>query len=137
VNLSGLRIERIDRFGVPDDELALATELVDHRRTIARFLCAERAPEFLAAVLVQCHGHAPFPSDQADELLSVNQRMSGEAPHRRFGAEIFFELARPKDFAGCSLQAEQISLRTERVNFSLMNSRRGARTGGITHGVGT
>src|SRR2546422_5589385 len=55
-----------------------ATELVNHRRTIARFLCAERAPEFLAAVFVQRHGHAPFAADQADEFLSVNQRRSEE-----------------------------------------------------------
>src|SRR2546422_4319718 len=114
-----------------------ATELVNHRRTIAWLLCAESAPEFLAAVFVQRHGHAPFAADQADEFLSVNQRMSGEAPHGRFGAVILFELARPKNLAGRGLKAEQISLRAERVNFSFMNRRRGPRSGGITHGVGT
>src|SRR6266566_7553962 len=63
--------------------------------------------------------------------------MSGEAPHRRFGAEILFEIARPKDLAGRGLKAVQISLRAQRVNSSFMNRRRGARPGGITHGVGT
>src|SRR5437016_5520976 len=121
---------------MPHDQLAPAAKIENHGWTIARLLCAERAPEFPARFLVERHSHAPLAADQADKFPAVNQWMPGKTPYRRLDPVILFQVMRPDDGAFLPVTTEQISYRAERINLSFADRRRGARAGGITHGVG-
>ena len=137
INFARFRIERVDRFRMPDDELPFSAGLDDRRRTIARLLRRECAPEFLAGVLVERHRHGAVAADEADELVAVDEWMAGETPHRRRDLVVHLEIALPKNFPLGHIEAVQIPLRAERVNFVAAHGRRGAGAGRITHGVGT
>src|SRR5262249_19003463 len=50
VFLARLRIERVDRLAVPDDELALAASLENDRRGVPDLLGRQRAPQHVALV---------------------------------------------------------------------------------------
>src|SRR5262245_56461893 len=98
---------------MPEDELPLASGLVDHGWTVARLLGLERSPEFLAGVLVEGHHHAALAPGQTDELVAVEQGMTGKSPVRGRDAKILFEFARPKDLSHGGIETEQMSLRAE------------------------
>ena len=136
IDFSRLWIQGIDRFGMPDDELPFAVEFVDHRRTITRFLRAERAPEFPAGILVERDCHTAFAAYEADQFAAVQQRVAGETPQGRLDPIVLFEVVRPDQVALFRTETEQISLRAERINFSVAHRRRGARSGRVTHRVG-
>src|SRR5436309_12854642 len=123
IDFSRLWIQGIDRFGMPDDKLSFAVEFVNHRRTITRFLRAERAPEFPAGILVERDRHTAFPAHEADQFAAVQQRMAGETPHRRLDPVVLFEVVRPDHVALFHTETEQISLRAERVNLSVARRR--------------
>src|SRR2546427_425579 len=75
VGLAVLRVETDQSLGVPDDELADAARLDDHRRRIADFLDRERLPLFLAGILVEGHDRAAFAADQSDDAVAFDQWM--------------------------------------------------------------
>ena len=120
---------------MPHDELPLSARLENHRRRIARLLRAERAPEFLAGVLFKSHDDAALAARETDELVSIQQRMSRKAPHRCGNTEVFFEIARPDFLPGGRVEAQQISLRAERINFPAADERSRARTRRVAHRV--
>src|SRR6185295_17630319 len=120
---------------MPEDELPLAAGFVNHGRTIARLLRAEGTPEFLAGVLVEGYGHRALAADEANELVAVEQGMSGETPDWCGDIEFLFEIARPKDGAFGGVEAEKVSFGAERIGFAAADEWRGARAGGVTHGV--
>lgn len=78
---------------MPEDELFLAASLDHGRRCIARLAGIERTPDFFAGVFVKGHRDAAGAATEADEALSIEQRMTGEAPHRCGGSKVFFEVA--------------------------------------------
>src|SRR4051812_45115927 len=103
---------------MPDDDLPFAGKLINHRRRVTWFLCAERAPEFLAGVFVECDGNAAIAAGETNEFLSIRERMTGEAPHWSFDLETFFEVVGPNRRAFLCIEAKQISFRAQRINFS-------------------
>src|SRR5689334_14197177 len=96
---ASFRIERIDRFRVPNDELFSAGSFDHGWRTIARFLRRQRAPYFFAGHFVEGYRNAPLSSHEADQFVPVDQRMRRKSPQRGARAEILFEIARPKNFS--------------------------------------
>src|SRR6266436_3061826 len=50
---AAFRIQRIDAFGVPDDELPSPAGLANDRRAVAQLLGVERAPEFFPGLFVE------------------------------------------------------------------------------------
>src|SRR5262245_17162759 len=106
-NLARVGIECVDGLGMPDDELPFACELVNHRRRVARFLRGERAPEFLAGVLVKSDSDTAVPARKADEFLPVCEWMGCESPHGRLDTEVLFEIARPNQRSLSGLETKQ------------------------------
>src|SRR5438132_4881700 len=82
-DLAGLGVEAVDRFAVPDDELARAAGLADHGGTVARFAGAQRPPDLLARVLVEGNDGRAFAAHHADKLLAVKKGVRREAPAGR------------------------------------------------------
>src|SRR5688572_2644465 len=95
IDLSGLWIEAVYCFAVPDDELPFAARFVNGRRTITEILGREGSPNLLAAVLIKRNGGAVVPTDHADKLLAVDQRMAGVTPDRRFCFVFLDKVMRP------------------------------------------
>src|SRR5678816_1050414 len=137
MNRAGLGIERVQRLGMPDEQLPLAARLVDDRRRVTRLLCAQGAPEFFAGVLVEGHCHAALPANKTNEFAPVDEWVPGESPHRSFDGEVLFEIARPDFLSSRRVEALKISLRAERVDFSAADGRGRTRSGGVTHGIPT
>src|SRR5882672_12456052 len=79
----GLRFERRDGVGMPDDKLSLAANRVQHWWRVADFNGGQRAPNLFASVLVKCHDRAIGAPDQADQPVAVQQGMGGVTPSRR------------------------------------------------------
>ena len=112
-----------DRLGMPDDELALAARLVDHRRSVADFRLPsrQRPPQFLAGVLVEGHDDASLAADQADELVAVEQRAGREAPPDPAAGAlpesviVLAQFLRPDHFAGLGIQAEEVAHRPQSI----------------------
>jgi hypothetical protein len=121
---------------MPEDEL-LCAACVDHRwRAVTGLARIERTPEFFAGILVKSHRDTARTASEADEALSIEQRMTGETPLRRFGSVVCFKIVRPEDFAVFGVEAEQVSLRAERPDLAIAHQRRAARPGGVAHRVG-
>src|SRR5687767_11640723 len=130
-----MRLQGINRFRMPDDELAFARELVDHRRSVARFLRAQRPPAFLARLPVESDRDTPRPAHETDHLVAVHERMSGETPQGSLDAEVLLQIARPVNRSGFGAETEQMAFASDRVNLAVVHGRGHARAGGITHGV--
>ena len=135
-DLARLRLQRVHRLGMPEDELTFARKFINHRRRVARLLRTERAPEFLARVLVVGDGDAALAARETDDFLSIHERMTGEAPHRRLEAEFLFEIMRPQRGALHGVEADQVSFGPERIDFSLRHRGRDARSRRVAHRVG-
>src|SRR5262249_42735991 len=135
VQLATLGIERVDRFGVPDDDLPRATCVDDRRRTIARLARTQGAPEFFSGALAKHHRHAALASDETNQLPAIEQRMARETPDGSFHLEVLLKIARPEHLSVRAIQAPEIPLRAQRIHFSTMDQRRGTRPSGVAHGV--
>src|SRR5207245_2576133 len=70
VKLARFRIEAVDRLRVPDDKLALAAELINHRRRIARLWGRQCTPQLLAHLFVEGNHGAVLAADKANQLVS-------------------------------------------------------------------
>src|SRR5688572_29025542 len=82
IDLARGRIERVDRLGMPDEEL-LHAAVLDHGRAAVPWLGRGQGPPDLAAGrLVERHRDAPLADDDAVEQLAVDERVRGEAPPR-------------------------------------------------------
>src|SRR5690242_2777358 len=107
---------------MPDNELPFAAESANRGRTvadlIAAFLQGQGAPFFFAGVAIESNGDAARAADQADELITVEQRMSGEAPQRHRGLVILGEMFRPQHFAIVRVETEQVPHRSECVDLA-------------------
>src|SRR5690349_776082 len=102
-----------------DDELSGVAMLNDDGGAIAGTVGGERSkrpPEFIAGPLVERNDGSPLTADQTDQLVSVDERMSGKAPDRRAGqAKVLDELFRPDDRPVVHTQAVQVPFRAECV----------------------
>src|SRR6266480_4348944 len=85
VDFARLRIERINRVGIPDDKLSFAARFIDHWRAITLGLGRQRFPQLFASVFMEYDDDAAFAAYQADQFFAINEWMAGEAPglHRR------------------------------------------------------
>src|SRR5207249_4376702 len=128
--------EAVDRFGVPDDELARAAGLVDHGGTVARLAGAQRPPDLLAGVLVEGDGGRALAAHHAEELLAVEKGVRREAPYRRTDLVVLFQLARPEDLAGLRVETEQVPFRAQGVDFLVLHEGGRARAQRVGDGVG-
>src|SRR5262249_38884582 len=131
--------EPIDRIRQPDDELALAGRLVDHRRAVAQLGAAQRQrlPQLLAAVLVEGDHDAVLAADQADQPVAIEQRVGGVAPQRHTSAVILGEVLRPQHLAAGSVETGQVAHRSQRVDLAAGDHGRHARTDRIGDRVST
>src|SRR4029434_4445504 len=120
----GLGVERVQRLGMPDEQLPLAAGVVDDRRRVARLLGAQSAPKFLAGILIEGHGNAALPANKANEFAPIDERMPGESPHRSFDGKVLFEIARPDFLSSRRVETLEISLRAERIDLSAADRRR-------------
>ena len=78
---------------MPNDDLSLAANLAEDRRTVAGFFGAQRPPKFFAGELIECDRHAALPAGQTNQFVAIDERMSRKTPQRRLHFEIFFELS--------------------------------------------
>src|SRR5581483_5700052 len=109
INFASLRVQRVDGFGVPDDELSLAAGGEKGRGAISWFLGGEAAPDFLAVIFVERNRGGVRTTHEADEPVSVQERTSRKTPQRCGNAVIFLQCARPNDLAVLCVQTEQIA----------------------------
>ncbi|MDB6123220.1 MAG: hypothetical protein JWQ71_2213 [Pedosphaera sp.] len=136
IDFAGFGIERVDGFGMPDDELTFAATLNDGGRAVAGFLGGKGVPDFLAGIFVEGDGGGVGAADEADEFIAIEQRAGGEAPHGRGNIIVLFEFVGPDGFAVFGVEAEEMAFGTERVHFAIADERGGAWAGGIADGVG-
>src|SRR5438128_10670938 len=122
---------------MPNDQLPLVSGVVDHRRSIADFFCGQRAPNFLASIFVESHRSATVAANQANDFVSIHERMRSKTPQWRFRSEIFFEITCPNHFAGGRVETEEISLGAKGINFTCIDDWRRARARWIAHRVWT
>src|SRR6266478_2261560 len=137
VDFARFRIEPVDLFAIPDNELALAAGFIDHWGTIARLLSSQGVPNLLAGVLVESDGGGVFAANDANQLLAVQERMRREAPYRRFDFVFLLEIERPNLLTFLGIQAIEIAFRAKRVDFLVVNNRRCSGSGGIRDRIGT
>ena len=121
---------------MPDDELPPASGLDDDGRCVAGVLRGERAPQLLARVLVERDGCGAVAADEADQLVTIEQRVSSETPQRRLHAKVFLERARPNDLAILRIETEEVAFSSQREDPSTAHHRRRARAGVVAHAVG-
>src|SRR5262249_26970163 len=76
IGLPGLRIEAVDRFTMPNDELFLAAGLDQGWWTVTGFPGRQRAPEFLAVLLVESDRNGSFAANHANQFAAVHERMT-------------------------------------------------------------
>src|SRR6185436_4648256 len=86
-HLAGFGRKACDAVRMPNDELAPTVHGVNDGRRIADLARVERTPEFLAGVLVKRDDGAVGAAHEADEPISLEQRMRGVTPHGRFVGE--------------------------------------------------
>src|SRR5262249_19788949 len=98
---------------MPQDELAFTASGDEDRRAVAWFFGAERAPDLPAGILIVGNDGASFTGGEANQPLTVQQRMARKTPHRGDHAQIFFEVMTPDQFAVGGIQADQVSLSAE------------------------
>src|SRR5258708_1675965 len=122
---------------MPEDQLPLSAAFVDHGRTVPRFLRAQRSPEFLARILVERHDRRAVPSRETNQASTVEYGIPRETPHRRFGIEILFEIARPNNFPIGSIETKQVAFRAKREDFAVTHQRSRTRTCGVANSVWT
>src|SRR6185436_4170215 len=108
-----LRHEARDGVGMPDDELALAADGVNHRRRVTNFLRGQRAPNLFARLFVKGDDHAIRAAHQTNQTIAVEQRMRGPTPHWRLGVEARGEIHGPNQFAAARFEATQVTHRAE------------------------
>src|SRR5437867_6516925 len=121
---------------MPNDELPFPAKFINHRRRVTGFFRRERAPNLLAGVLVERHRHTSLSAGKANELLTIDEWMSGEAPERSGNPKLLLKLARPQHLPAGRFQAEEISFRAKRIDFASSDDWRRARPGWITHVIG-
>src|SRR5262249_4118123 len=85
--------------------------------------------------LVKSNRGCSLSAGEANQAIAVQQRMSGETPHRSFDVKVFLEIVRPEDLAFIRIQAEKVAFAAQSKNLSFAYQRSHARSGGITHGV--
>jgi hypothetical protein len=120
---------------MPDDELARAGEVVDHRRRVARLARREVLPDLLASVLVEGDDRRALAAYQANEPIAVDERMSGEAPERHFNLVFLEQILGPENVP-LEVEAVELPHRAEGVDLVAGDDRRGARSGGVADVVG-
>ena len=131
IDRASFRMERVDGFAVPDDDLPFPPYVEDRWRTITGFLGVERSPEFPSRLPIERHRSRALAAHDADQLVTIDQGMRGETPHRHFDSEVLLKITRPDHFAGFGVEAEEMPFRTQRVNASVGDRRRDARAGGV------
>src|SRR4051812_32306365 len=120
---------------MPNDQLPRATGIDERGRAITRFPTAEGAPQFFARILVERDRNAARSADETDELVAIQQRMSRESPGGRACAVVLLVIVRPQHVALLRIQAEQVSLRAERVYFATTHQGSGPWTRGVAHRI--
>ena len=135
VNLPRVRVQRVDRFRMPDDQLLHATGLDECRWTIPRLTRGQAAPHLFAGQLVKAHRGRALATCEADQMPAPHQRMPCESPDWRLYPVLFLEIFLPKHLARLRIQAEQIPLGTERVDPVAIHRGCGAWAGRITDRV--
>src|SRR5437773_10029506 len=110
---------------MPDDQLLFAAGLNDLRRTIARVRRGrQRPPNFPSRVLVECDDYGARSTDRAEQFVAIDERMSAKAPYGRFDVVLLLQVLRPQRLAALGIEAMQIALRAECIDFSAANGRR-------------
>ena len=125
------RIDGAERVGPRQEQLPLAAGLDDRGRRVALLGRRRRSPDLGAGVLVERHGVRAIAAGEADELVAVDERMAGVAPHRRLRVVFLRQILLPNDFARVGLEADEIALGAERVDLVAVDDRRAARAGRV------
>ena len=110
INLARLGVKRVDRLGVPDDELARAAgplalfvrPVSMIGRAVADVLGLQRGPQHIAGHLVERGDELALAgAGEADQLVPVDERVGGVAPGRRLRAVLgkFFDHSGLPDLA--------------------------------------
>src|SRR5262249_51737901 len=127
-SLPGFRIKSVHRFGVEDEELSLAGGL-DHRRcTVSGLRGVETLPQFLPVGLVKGYDARPFTARDADELVTVEIRVAGEAPEGSLRRVVFLKVLFPDQLARVGIEARQPAFGAKKVDAAVAHGRRHPRT---------
>ena len=127
MNTTGLRIERGQSRGRPDDQLPCAARLDDNRRAVARIGLVKRTPQRLAGVPVKSdHAGIGTSTGEENDLLAVDERRGAGPPDVDLGAEILDAALRPDHVAALRVETEEVAHRSERPDLSVRDRRRRA-----------
>jgi hypothetical protein len=137
INFAGFRIQAIDGGGMPEDELALAADFIDHRRGITGLGGRQFLPNDVAGVLVESDGDAILAARQADEAAAVNERMAREAPMGHGAIEQLGQIFVPDLLPFGRVQTHQVAHGAEGINLIAVHHGRAARSGGVANFIRT
>ena len=141
VDIAALRIERDQRRGVPDDELAHAPGFVDDRLAVTHLADhLDRAPDLLPGPLVEGDDErVRLTADDSNQLVAVDERRARGAPGRNAGVVLLDVVLAPDDVAVLDVEAEQAPGGAGDVDAVAVHGRRGPRplrVGDHQHPVG-
>ena len=120
---------------MPDYQLAFVSSLINHRRTVAWFLGAERAPQFFASIFIESQDSSALTGRQADEPISIQQRVPGKAPQRCFCLVFLLKIVRPQNLSRSRIETEHIAFGPYREDLSAADYWGCARAARITYGL--
>src|SRR5262245_10532622 len=92
---------------------------------------AQRPPDFVARVFVQCDHASSLTADVKDYQVVVNQRRSGDAPIWHFDVVKLVEVFVPENPAASSVKDVEAASSAERVRFAVVNPDASARSSGV------
>ena len=113
---------------MPHQQLLPPGDTADDGRTVSRLRRAQRTPQLPAGQLVEGNANAPLAPDNTDQAVPANERVGRCTPFRDCEVVILLEIPLPNHRAVACGKAEQVALRTQRIQAGTIHGGSGAGT---------